>query len=398
MLLWFIAIAGALVFAYRRYRLLEGATPTGSLGIGGDFYQFLNAARLIAAGHSPYGLATIQQGFGYVYTPLVALVLLPFCHAAVANVWHVWTAASLVSLIIFCALITTGEARRLQAWQRPLFFGFTLFTAFEFAPTTFELTNGQVDVFVLVAFAAAILAAETGWTATSGALIGASALIKTWPGGAALVMLRRGYTERRRTLTALMAALLIAPILALAIGGRSGLVDLIRVTFNSHSQGLPSLSVWGEPRLLFSSSGLARPVFVSSPVQDIATLVFVMWVLGLLFLTLRWSDSPALSFWNVVGCVVLLLPVSHLTYTFYLLPILWIWVARLITTTRPRGLALVIPGLAIFWWIISFRLNAVASTPTTSSLLFAEPFFANLGVTTASILGDLAMRIHSKQQ
>jgi hypothetical protein len=85
--------------------------------------------------------------------------------------------------------------------------------------------------------------------------------------------------------------LLLGPVLGLAVGGASGFVDFLKVTFAARAQPILSYSVWSTPFLLFSHSGIVRPVFVSPVLRDIATLVLAAWVIGLLVLTLS-LDPP----------------------------------------------------------------------------------------------------------
>lgn len=385
--LWLFVFAGTVAVAYRRYLMFKGVVPTSPSGQGGDFWGYLHAARQISAGHNPYNFAQIRQGYGYVYSPLVALVLVPFHFAATENVWHVWIVLSIAALVFAGGLVTMTETSQLRAWRRPVFFGITSITALEFVPTLSNLSNGQTDTFVLALLAAAVLLSKRGWKGTSGVFIGLGAVIKTWPAGAALILLRRGYVGRRRTFLGLVATLLLAPLLALVVGGASGLSDFIKVTIDARSQQLLSYSVWGAPKLLFSKSGLAHPWFVSRPLRDAATFVLVVWVIGLVVLVLRQEESSVLSFWNVFACVVLFLPVSHPDYTLYLLPILWIWIARWLYAPRLRGLTFAMCCLMALWWLVLFHSYWSGGT-SASSVHFVVPFAANFAAVTGSVIAD----------
>lgn len=399
--LWFVAVGGTAYLAYRRYSELNGVTPTGPRGAGGDFWFYLHGARQIVAGHDLYSSAGVPTGFyGYVYTPLIAVVLLPFAHAAIVHVWHVWTAASIIALVVSGGLVTVVEAPHLKSWRRPVLFGFTALTVLQFVTTKVELSQGQTDGFVLAALAFAVLLSEHGWSATSGVFIGVAGLIKTWPAAAVLVVLRRGCGGRRRTVCGWAITVVLGPLLAVVIGGASGLAGFFTTTFDTRSQHLISHSAWGTPLLLFSHSGLAHPVLVSAPLRDLTTLALVVWGIALLVLSLRWNDSSVLCFWHVVGCVVLLLPVSHGFYTLYFLPILWIWAARWLTTPRIGNPSLVVAVMLGLWWLVLFHTNwspVASGSPTESSVRVSVVFFANLGAVSVSVLGDHLLALHARR-
>ena len=264
-----------------------------------------------------------------------------------------------------------------------------------FVQTWVEIfANGNIDCFVLVVLAAAVLASARGREASSGVLIGLTGVLKTWPAAVGLVIFRRGYPGRRRALVGLVAALMFGPVLTLAFGGVSGFMAFLKATFDARSQQVLSFSVFATPFQLFARSGMARPVVVSGALQDAATLMFTAWVVGLLVVTLRWSDSTSLAFWNVMGCVVLLVPVSHNDYTLYFLPILWIWVARWLEKPRLTGPTSVICGMLVVWWAIS-SVSWYTGAVNQSSLRIAMIFFANLGAVTVSVLGDHIVKVRS---
>jgi Zn-dependent protease len=196
-------------------------------------------------------------------------------------------------------------------------------------------------------------------------------------------------------LVGLVITIAFGPILAFAVSGKTGFTDWIKITFDARSQNLVSESVWGAPKLLFTRSGLAHPLLVSAPMRDVATLLLAAWVIAVLTLTLRWGDSSVLCFWNVVACVVLLLPISHFDYTLYLLPILWIWWARWLATFRVKSYLSVISGLLTLWWLVLSHTYWDQGLSTTSSLHYVVPFVADLLAVTISIFGDHRLRANS---
>jgi hypothetical protein len=229
-------------------------------------------------------------------------------------------------------------------------------------------------------------------------MLGLAGLGKAWPGAVALTAFRKHSGRRRSTLIAFVITVLVAPLLVLALGGASEFAQLFRAIFNARSQHLVSDSVWRIPALNFSPSGLAHPLLVSVPLQILATVVLLGWVVTLVVVTLRSDTSdPVLSFWNIGLCVVMLLPVSHLAYTVMGLPILWVWIGRLMRQCRSAGpwrrpddVVLAVTAVLVLWWVV---LNQTwpdnGFSAALSSLRYSVVFGADLSAVTASVFGVL---------
>jgi hypothetical protein len=385
--LWVAAGVAALYFGLRQYMYFKGVVPGTPIGEGGDFFSFLTASRQIATGHSPYDIALVHKGYGYVYSPFLAILLLPVHTLSVRLLWRSWIVLSLAALAACAGLVTWYGSRSLRRWHRPVFFAFAALTALDFGPTKWELYNGQTDAFVLLLLVISSLAAERDFPGRSGVLMGAAAAVKTWPVAVGLTLLRRGQSRRRRAVLGFVIASLVAPVLALAIGGTSGIVNFFKVTVDGSSQPDPSYSVWGTPKVLFSVSRLAVPLTVSPALRILSTIFLVAVVGGLLVLVLRWSDSSLLSYWNVVGGVVLLLPVSHLAYTMYFLPLLWIWALQALSSPTIDRVSFFMTVLMVAWWCFMYRWGWV-EWPEESSFHYMYPFFADFVIFTASVLCD----------
>jgi hypothetical protein len=385
--MWIAAGAATVYFALRQYMYFKGVVPSVPTGQAGDFYSFLTAARQIASGHSPYNIALVRKGYGYVYSPFLALVLLPIRNLSIRLPWRSWIVLSLAALVASSGLVAWHGWPSLKRWHRPVFFAFVSLTALDFGPTKWELYNGQTDAFVLLLLIVSSLAAERELPATSGIFMGAAAVVKTWPVAEGLTLLRRGLPQRKRTVVCFVAASIVAPALALVVGGASGLVDFFKVTVDGSSQPDPSYSVWGAPKVLFTVSRLAQPLAVSPVLRIASTLVLVAVVVSLLVLVLRRTNASLLSYWNVVGCTILLLPVSHLAYTMYFLPLLWIWALRALSSSTFDRASFFMTLVMVAWWCFMYRWGWV-EWPEESSFHYMYPFFADLVVFTASVLCD----------
>ena len=388
--LWVLVATGTIYLAYRNYLPLLGHEITNANGYAGDFWGFLHASRQIAAGHSPYNLLSNgENGVGYVYSPFLAVLLLPFTHLATIDVWEGWNLVSLGCVILAIGVVVATEVPADQAWVRPVLFGFAAVTGMQTAIMVNELYNGQTDTITLalLSFAAAMLTRRR-W-ATSGALVGVAGLIKTWPATIAVTFLTKHVKpeHRWRALVAWVVTIAVAPLLAVILGGISELRDWLRITFDARSQHLVSFSVSGAPKILFSHNGFARPLVDSSGLQAVATIVLAAWVIGLLVLTLRRCTDITIGFWQVTVCVVLLVPASHEFYCLYTLPLLWIWGARALEARSFRSVeALVVTMLLVCWVVMYHDWNPYKTgLPAWHYVIL---FFANLAAVTISVLGE----------
>jgi hypothetical protein len=380
--LWVLAAAVTAVLIHQRYR---GAV-SGS--IGADFLIYLHAAHLVATGHSPY------QGNGtFVYPPTLALLLAPFIHQAPIRVFRAWTLLELAALIVGVAAFVAIQAPKLRSWLRPILFIICVVTVFHFWPLTVGLFLGQADAFVFAALMLSAWAATRDWPATRGVFIGLAGLFKTWPAAVILSLGQRGTERRLRAVVAFVVTVLLAPVLALAFGGGSGLVDFVKSVVSARTQHLVSDSVWGAPSLLFSNSGLARPALVSAPLQVLGTAVLLIWVVGLLVVALRTSGDKVMCTWNVTFCIVLLLPVSHLAYTLYCLPVLWVWVSYILESKVLTWQQFIVPVVLFLWWIVQTKAwPDSGSSAAIGSIHYCVVFTAGLVACTASVIGARFMQ------
>ncbi len=370
--LWVGALVLAAVLAYQRYR--------NATAIPADFGIFFRAGHAVATGHSPYSVA------GYVYPPLVAIALAPFSHLSELSVFRVWLVLSLAALGLVAGCVVWSESRRLRPWQAPVLFTVCAVTAFHFWPLVIELPDGQSDVLTFAVLAVAYLALTRGRSVLAGLMIGLAGVIKGWPAAVALIFARRGARQPGRGVAAWAAVLVTAPIMALAVGGGSGPRTMASAIFDARSQPrLASYSVWGVPRLTFARTSIGHPLLASPVLQIVMTVVLLAWVAALLFVTLRQTHAdPSIPFWNVVFCVILLLPVSHLTYTIYVLPVLWLWVSRVFRTPRLVSIHSVVCALTVLWWLIVSQSRLGEDMSQVSATVV---FFSGILACTASVVG-----------
>ena len=140
--------------------------------------------------------------------------------------------------------------------------------------------------------------------------------------------------------------------------------------------------------MLFSNSGLAHPVIVSAPLQVMCTAALLIWVVGLLAVTLRTSGDRVMCTWNVTFCIVLLLPVSHLAYTLYCLPVLWLWASRILEGERHSWKQFLVPAVLFVWWIVQTKSwPDSGSSSEIGAAHYCIVFVANFVACSASVIG-----------
>ncbi len=381
--LWALSLVAAASLVAVRYR-----DATNSLWYDYQWY-FLPAAKRVAAGGSPYEVP------GYVYSPVVAWVLAPMSlWEPWQQVAQLWTAISLGSALAAIAFTAAALSVKGQPWLTPVVFGVGAVTLLYNWPTTLVLWLGQTDLMVFAALSLAAWGAARKRPARTGMGLAAAALIKTWPAVIGLWLLRRGALERKRSI-AWAAAFGILGLLAVAVVlGPDQLVAWLRAAAKASDQ----------PEVVhYSASGFGHQLFgpqgpwPSPGAALAATLVLGAVVAGLLAIVLWWPGDPGLSLWHTALAVVLLLPVSHAVYLLLGLPMLWHWVARVVSGQRRDRPALAVLAVLLVWWFVAFR--TLWPGDMTSSMAtgdYAAVFLTSLAALGSSV-GVEAFGTHRSQ-
>ncbi len=388
--LWVLALGLLVGLCAARYR---GATAGALMGGNNiDFRFFFRAAELVSEGRNPFATDA-----GYVYFAPLALLLYPFAHTSQLDVLRGWTVLELAAFAAAVVTMTCALRSRLGAsWHVPIFFAICTATGLHFWPMTFEFLVSNDDIFVLLL----IVAAAASWKAERplwfGIAVGAACLIKVWPVLLLLAVLQVGIDTRRRVRAVAATALVIVIGLVtnLIPAGAPEFRSFFTRVFHQKSQQLVSDSIGGIPRLLFSNSGLARPVTVSSELRYLLMVILGLWVVGMLVLSLRTRPEPMLCVVNTTLFAILVIPVSHLQYTILALPVLWYWVAQftvLIDGWRRSGWSRVVTILLVAtvvgWYLVQTRSwPGDAYPPSISAVRFCVVFAANLALFSASVL------------
>ncbi|MDA8367146.1 MAG: glycosyltransferase family 87 protein [Actinomycetota bacterium] len=362
------------------YELASFWTP------GGDFLYFVQAGTLVAAGKSPYGLAQ------YVYPPPVAWALAPFDGASIEREWLVWLGVMLFTMLCAAAVFAWMESPGLPRWAWPLPFALAAFTLLDpsFYPAARDLYLGQTDVFVLPCILLSAAAARRSAHLWRGAWLALGALLKIWPAAIALAVVQRGGSGRWRALIAFAATGLLLPISVVVAGGLTGPGALrANIDHASHQPLLVSDSISSVTSMLFTHSGLARPVLVSPALHAATWWGMTLVMLAVTVVALLTRGDPAMCTFNVTFCVVVLMPLSHRQYALLALPVLWLWVVRLVRSGRGRGVAIFAVLVMAGWWLVQDHTWQYTGDNThLSALQYVMPFFADIAAVTLSVVAE----------
>ena len=385
-IMWLLAVAATAGLVCWCYLLGQSSHE------GVDFGYFLAAARNVAAGHSPY----LGQP-NYVYPPLLAIVLAPVSHANPHSLWDIWTVVVIAAALLGAITFVVHHRRAVTRSIRPAFLIFCVATVLSCWPMRRELELGQSDTFVFLTLVLAAVAADRPKPGRRGAWIGFAGLIKGWPAliGVTLLAPLTNLTRNRRQiptteLTAFALVLLIAPLLALITGGASGVSALVKNGLDApQPSDLVNDSVWGAPKLLFSHTGLAHPLLISTAAQIAVTALLATWVATLLIISLGPTRDPSLALWNTIFCLILLLPIAHRQYALYVLPLLWIAVLRVLSPGNRDRRQLATVAVLAGWWIIqTLTWPYSGSSPSISAIRYTIPFFADLAACTVTVTAN----------
>lgn len=363
---WAAAIVVALAAIVTEYRNIL------HVRLGPDFAVYYEAAATIAHGNSPYDVAK------FVYTPVVAILVRPLVATDIHHAFRIWTIANLVFIGIAIIAFLGSQPRPGVRWHGPALLVVCAGTAAYFWPLKVAILLGQTDPLVTMVLMGAMWAGTREYSGLRGALVSVAGLVKVWPWALVVVVAQAGLRSRKRFLIGFGAVVLLAPVTALIWGGH-GLWGLWHNAFEARSQHQVSRSLWGTADLLFSRTGFAHPLAVSGGLRVGFDLVTLIWIAALAVIALRTPGDSGLCLWNLMGCLVLVLPVCHTAYSLYLLPLVWIWVARALRGGPTRAVAVVAAAVMLVWWLVmTHAWPDNGSSPSLSALRYSVDFGADL--------------------
>lgn len=376
--LWVLVAAGAAAMAFARLR-----DATGDPTHGTDLETFLTAARAAARGGSVY------EATGYVYLPFVAWMLVPFAALPAETVFAAWTTLSLAAALGAVAALTATLWSGLRPWQRPVVAGVAGVTLLYNAVFSLELWLGQNDTLILLLTSLAVLFATFRHSHLSGAMVGLGAVLKTWPGGLGLWLLRRGAPDPLRGLSVAAATGVAALLIVVAVAGPGELAAWVQRTLAFSSQQLVTYSVWGVGRQAFADAEVMTPVVDDPMLGSVIAWALAAIVVALIIVALRWPGTDSLAMWNIAAGLVMLIPVSHLWYRLLMLPLVWVWFATLVR--RPRDLwAWVTAAVAVLFWWTTFRLQPIDNQFTDNTAQYLLVMGTGLAMLAVSVAAAAA--------
>lgn len=304
--LWTLgAIASLVLFAQ---------TWTRAHRAGGiDLTTYLEAARAIQRGESPYALSL---AFPYIYPPFLAFALIPLLYLPFDLVLAIWFAASLATMLwaLRAIVLRSGVV---QAFSHPAD-SLTPFFAALIAATypiwQSNLRNGQVNFFVV---ALAILALVATRPARRGMAWGLSIAIKILPAALAPFFVRRLEWRVSAAAWATLAIVGLLPVLTLG-----AYVLPLTMQYGSSFLGGSFRAASASATLDFSLGGiLTRASGVDSQaVRQLGTVLPVLAVFAIDLLSRRVPGTDAHMFAMYLAAIPLASPKSEVHHIAFALP------------------------------------------------------------------------------
>lgn len=369
--LWLGVVVVTVALVTRRY--IDATAATGL-----DLESFyLPAARMVAKGGSPYDTE------GYVYTPLIAVILAPIADAP--WVAQAWKGLLLTAAVVACVLGAVASTPSGWDIRRPLVLGVAIVSVLYSWPLAHDLWYGQPNVLVLLAMTSAMVAHTRNRARSAGFALGVAAVVKTWPGGLLLWLFRSPVHLRSQQWQGVGLAALLGLALTLAVGGHAALRDLVRATFQYSNQELVAYSAWGAGDYFFTQEAHAMPIVVSPLLDGLVSWSLAMALIGLALVVLRHPGDPVVALPNLMFLIILLLPVAHAEYMVLALPTLWWWTAR--TLRYPRSICSWLPTAVLaIWWVVTMRVVRTTVDGSAAQLLYALTLAVTLAAVTTSIV------------
>lgn len=365
-----VALVTGTFLGYARYRFAI-SSPTH---LDYDAY-FLPAARAIAAGHSPYSVV------GYVYSPLYALIIVPIADQPWA--FAVLLIGTILTGLAACWVAAIALGRGQPLWHTGFLALLAVTTLLWNWDTSLVLRLLNPEFLVLLC----LVGAANTRGATSGFLLGLSGALKTWP--AALVTWTAVADRPRRSrLVGFLAAAVLTLFSAWAVAGPSGVRDMIRSATRAGDQPQALVfSVPGAAHALFEENYRISPIVVSPLLHTLSLVAGMVGVMALLFVCLRWPGPSELSLFNLTFLLLLAMPVSHELYLVLVLPALWFWTARLLSS--PGRLEVVVAAILMVWWLITQWSQILwhFGTPPDPHGRYLWVFLPTVAAATATVLG-----------
>jgi len=390
-LLWVIAGAVVAVLALNRYNGAIGSTPL--IGeYNADFGVFFHAAQVISHGKSPYTAAG-----KYVYFTPLAIFLSIFISASELSILKAWTIAELAALILAIFMtIKFTKSSPIFSWETPVIFTVCAGISLHIWATVMEFYFSNDDFFVLLFLVIAGFLLLKECPILFGICVGIITLIKVWPVIIIIAVFQRGVTkvQRIKAIAALGLMIVIGIVANLIPQGVHEITLFIKSIYREKTQDAVSNSITGIPHLLFSRSGLARPIFISHSIEYIAVGLFGLWVLGMLLVALYHPSNRMLLVFNIMLFLVLVNPSSHIVYSILALPVVWFWITnyRILFSIKDGSARVILSRvsliLAIFVWCIVQEKAWPDGTASASSVETSFLFMVNLVLFTASVLGS----------
>ncbi|HEY9679207.1 MAG TPA: glycosyltransferase family 87 protein [Drouetiella sp.] len=298
-----------------------------------DFQTFYNAGYRLNHGQPLYDWKTWSNAddlhfarFSYDYTPTVGIIARPFAVFSMDTAYKLWFVSQVLFLFGAIALFAIFSDYALSGTV-PI--TICLITGMHYWPTVCNFDVGQVNFLMLFLLCGLLVCQKRSQFTAFGVIVGLLACVKYWAIGlTCLLLLQRKW---RASFAAICTFAGVTTLQFAFIGwsevGNFSIVATKVVT--QVTKALPSQSVFGFFRMLFSETAFSKPML---PLNDIAywfaCAIACASIAGISYFVIRntpvSTKAVPLKYALTIQSILLLLPACHIVYFIFSLRVLWI--------------------------------------------------------------------------
>ncbi|MBK9435337.1 MAG: glycosyltransferase family 87 protein [Candidatus Nanopelagicales bacterium] len=340
-----------------------------------DLDVYRDAAEVAWAGGDLYGARFTSVELPYLYPPFAILFLTPVSWLSQVSAQVVWTAITLVAVIVYAWICVRNFAA--DRFHTPTVYAVTIAFTLAMEPTESGLKFGQVNI-LLAAFLVLDLSHRTG-RLPQGVLTGLAAAVKLTPLLLAVYFLA---TKRVRPAMVTIGTFLAASAVAVVVFPKASWVYWTGTFLQADRVGVDYISNQ-------SINGMLQRLLGDTRATQIAWLVLAgLVIVGAMVVAHHLYDAyPHLTDALILAAMLLVSPISWTAHWILILPLLLVAALPDRPVVLLQGLAAVLAGALLYGVVRPSQTAQILADPHDDQVFFGNTFtWLTLIVAAACVL------------